>query len=84
MKGWTHVIIQNLQRLKPIKPMVTLKICILCEDLFRYVAKEVVGNLQLPWGEVVIDVEKPFRRAHMVELIKEKKTGVDFFPKNVF
>lgn len=55
----------------------------LCEDLFRYVAKEVVGNLQLPWGEVVIDVEKPFRRAHMVELIKEK-TGVDFFQEMSF
>lgn len=50
----------------------------LCENLFRYVAKEVVGTLQLPWGDVVVDIEKPFRRVHMVELIKEK-TGIDFF-----
>ncbi|HKM02463.1 MAG TPA: lysine--tRNA ligase [Bacilli bacterium] len=50
----------------------------LCENLFRNIAKEVVGSLQLPWGDVIIDVEKPFRRVHMVELIKEK-TGIDFF-----
>lgn len=55
----------------------------LCENLFRHVAATVVGTLQLPWGEVVIDVEKPFRRAHMVELIKEK-TGVDFFKEMTF
>jgi len=50
----------------------------LCENLFRTVAKEVVGTYQLPWGDVVIDVEKPFRRVHMVDLIKEK-TGINFF-----
>lgn len=50
----------------------------LCENLFRHIAKEVVGTYQLPWGDVVIDVEKPFRRVHMAELIKEK-TGIDFF-----
>lgn len=55
----------------------------LCENVFRYIAKEVVGTMQLPWGDVVIDVEKPFRRVHMVELVKEK-TGIDFFQEMSF
>lgn len=55
----------------------------LCEGAFRYIAKEVVGTYQLPWGDVVIDIEKPFRRVHMVELIKEK-TGIDFFQEMSF
>lgn len=55
----------------------------LCEGIFRHIAKTVVGTTQLPWGDVVIDVEKPFRRAHMVELIKEK-TGIDFFAPMTF
>jgi lysyl-tRNA synthetase class 2 len=50
----------------------------LAESLFREVASKVAGTLQLPWGEKVIDVEKPFRKVHMVELIKEA-TGIDFF-----
>ncbi len=55
----------------------------LCENLIRTIARDVVGSCQLPWGDVVIDVEKPFRRAHMVELIKEK-TGIDFFEQMTF
>jgi lysyl-tRNA synthetase class 2 len=52
----------------------------LAEALFRAVALKVNGSLKLPWGEKVIDLEKPFRKVHMVELIKEQ-TGIDFFAK---
>ena len=47
------------------------------ESLFRYLAKEITGDTKLPWGDVLIDMSKPFRRVSMVELVKEK-TGVDF------
>lgn len=47
------------------------------EGLVKRIATKVVGKLQIPWGEVVIDCEKPFRWISMAEAIKEK-TGVDF------
>ncbi len=47
------------------------------ESLFRYLAKEITGDTKLPWGDVIIDMSKPFRRVAMVELVKEK-TGIDF------
>lgn len=50
----------------------------LCESLIRECAIKVSGTTQLPWGEKTIDVSKPFRRVHMVDLIKEK-TGIDFW-----
>ncbi len=50
----------------------------LAESLFKEVAEKVTGTLQLPWGDKVIDVAKPFRKVHMVTLIKEA-TGIDFF-----
>ena len=49
----------------------------LCETLVRHLAIKVTGGTKLPWGDVVIDVGKPFRRVSMVDLVKEK-TGVDF------
>lgn len=55
----------------------------LCENLFRHVATTVIGTNKLPWGNVVIDVEKPFKRVHMVDLIKEQ-TGIDFFKEMTF
>ena len=50
----------------------------LAESLFREVALKVSGTLQLPWGEKIINLETPFRKVHMVRLIKEA-TGIDFF-----
>jgi lysyl-tRNA synthetase class 2 len=50
----------------------------LAESLFRTVALKVNGTLKLPWGDKVIDLETPFRKVHMVTLIKEA-TGIDFF-----
>ncbi len=49
----------------------------LCEGIFRQIALEVVGSLQVPYGDKIIDLEKPFRWVSMVELIKEE-TGIDF------
>ena len=49
----------------------------LTENLYRYVAKEVLGTLQLPYGDKVIDLEPPFARVTMVDAVKQY-TGVDF------
>jgi len=49
----------------------------LCESLIRHLAVTVIETTKLPWGDVVIDVGSPFRRVHMVDLVKEE-TGIDF------
>lgn len=47
------------------------------EGLMKTIAKNIIGSYQIPWGDVVIDCEKPFRWISMAEAIKEK-TGIDF------
>ena len=47
------------------------------EDMFRYVAKAVNGSAMVQYGDVTIDLEKPFARMSMVEAVK-KYSGVDF------
>jgi len=47
------------------------------EGLMKHVCQKVNGSMELPFGDVVIDMGKPFRRATMVELVKEH-AGVDF------
>ena len=49
----------------------------LTENMFRHVAKEVCGTTIVPYGDVEIDLGKPFERITMVEAVK-KYTGVDF------
>lgn len=49
----------------------------LTENMFRHVAKEVCGTTTIPYGDVEIDLGKPFERITMVEAVK-KYTGVDF------
>ena len=49
----------------------------LTENMFRHVAQEVCGTTKVPYGEVEIDLGKPFERITMVEAVK-KYTGVDF------
>ena len=49
----------------------------LTENLYRHVAQEVTGGLQLPYGEHVIDLSKPFERITMVDAVK-KYANVDF------
>ena len=49
----------------------------LVENTFRLVATKMNGTAVIPYGEYTIDMEKPFKRVSMAELIKEA-TGVDF------
>lgn len=49
----------------------------LCENLYRHVAKEVLGTTIIHYGDVEIDLEKPFERLTMVEAV-QKYAGVDF------
>lgn len=49
----------------------------LCENLYRHVAKEVLGTTVIHYGDVEIDLEKPFERLTMVEAV-QKYAGVDF------
>jgi len=47
------------------------------EDMFRGAALEVTGSMQVPYGEHVIDFEKPFRRLPVREGILEKIPNLD-------
>lgn len=47
------------------------------EGVFKYVAKNVFDRYTFKVGEQVVDLEKPFHRVYMTDLIKEK-TGIDF------
>ncbi|MFD1673633.1 lysine--tRNA ligase [Alicyclobacillus fodiniaquatilis] len=49
----------------------------LTEGMIRYAAQQVNGQLRVQYGEWEIDLEQPWRRAHMADLVKEY-TGVDF------
>ena len=49
----------------------------LTEDLFRYLAKKVLGTAMIPYGDYTIDLESPFARMTMAEAV-EKYAGVDF------
>ena len=47
------------------------------EDMFRSVARQVNGTAMVQYGDITIDLEKPFTRMSMVEAVK-KYSGVDF------
>ncbi|MBR3750414.1 MAG: lysine--tRNA ligase [Clostridia bacterium] len=49
----------------------------LTEDLIRTVAQRVLGTAKVTYGEVEIDLEKPFERLSMKDAVK-KYAGVDF------
>ena len=50
----------------------------LIEDMIKHVAQTVVGSLHIEYEGHQVDLESPWRRVHMVDLIKEE-TGVDFW-----
>lgn len=50
----------------------------LCEDLIIDIATKTVGSTEITFGDKQIQLAKGWRRAHMVDLIKEQ-TGIDFF-----
>ena len=49
----------------------------LTESMFKHVAKNVVGSLQIQYGDNVIDLEKPFAKIS-IKKKKKKYSGVDF------
>ena len=49
----------------------------LTENMFRYVAKEVLGTTTFKYGDIELDFGKPFERITMVDAVK-KYAGVDF------
>ena len=49
----------------------------LTEDMFRYVAQEVLGTTKFKYGDLELDFGKPFERMTMIDAVK-KYAGVDF------
>ncbi len=49
----------------------------LTENMFRHIAQTVCGTTTIPYGELTIDLGKPFERMTMIEAVK-KYSGVDF------
>jgi lysyl-tRNA synthetase class 2 len=49
----------------------------LTENMFRHVAKAVNGTAIIKYGDLEIDLEKPFERITMIDAVK-KYTGVDW------
>ena len=49
----------------------------LTEDLFRYLATNIIGTTKIHWLGEDIDLAPEFKKATMVDLVKEK-TGIDF------
>ena len=49
----------------------------LTENLYRHVALEVLGTTEVPCGDVIIDLGKPFERLTMVDAVK-KYAGIDW------
>ncbi|NJN74005.1 MAG: lysine--tRNA ligase, partial [Limnothrix sp. RL_2_0] len=49
----------------------------LTEDLIRSLARDIIGTVELPYGEAIADVGSPWRRETMHNLV-QAATGVDF------
>ena len=49
----------------------------LTENMFRYLAQEVCGSTTITYGDLVMDLGKPFERLTMIDAVK-KYTGIDF------
>jgi lysyl-tRNA synthetase class 2 len=49
----------------------------LTENMFRHVAKEVLGTTTFKYGDIELDFGKPFERMTMTEAVK-KYAGIDF------
>ena len=49
----------------------------LTEDMYRYVAQEVLGTTKIVYGGVEMDLGKPFERITMLDAVR-KYSGVDF------
>ena len=49
----------------------------LTENLYRHIAKTVIGSEVLQYGDKVLDLSKPFEKLTMIEAVKNY-SGVDF------
>lgn len=49
----------------------------LTENLYKHIAKEVLGTTQIVYNGIEMDLEKPFERITMLDAVK-KYSGVDF------
>ena len=49
----------------------------LVEDMVCYIAREVVGKTEIKFGEELVNLERPWRRIYLREVIKER-CGIDF------
>ncbi|NLN04135.1 MAG: lysine--tRNA ligase [Clostridiaceae bacterium] len=49
----------------------------LTEEMFKVVSRNVLGTSKIVYGDVEIDLEKPFERISMVDAVKKYK-GIDF------
>ena len=49
----------------------------LTENLYRHIARAVIGSEVLQYGDKVLDLSKPFEKLTMIEAVK-KYSGVDF------
>ncbi len=52
----------------------------LCEEIWKEVAKKVLGTMVIEYQGTKIDLGKPWRRVSMLDLLKEKKIDVDKMP----
>lgn len=52
----------------------------LTENLIGHIAKEVLGNAVIKYGDDEVNLEPEWKRVHMVDAVKEY-TGVDFWQK---
>ncbi|MBB6451570.1 lysyl-tRNA synthetase class 2 [Geomicrobium halophilum] len=50
----------------------------LTENLIAHITQDVYGQMQVKYGDEIIDLSPSWRRVHMVDLIKEE-TGVNFW-----
>ncbi|TFJ92974.1 lysine--tRNA ligase [Lentibacillus salicampi] len=50
------------------------------ENLISHIAEEVLGSMQIQYGDETINLEPKWRRLHIVDAVKEY-TGVDFWPE---
>jgi len=55
----------------------------LTEDMIIHVANKVVGATSIEYGDYKIDLSPGWRKAHMVDLVKEH-TGIDFWQEMSF
>ena len=55
----------------------------LIEEMIRTVAERALGTNKVTYADHVVDLGSPWRRVHMVDIIKEH-TGVDFWPEMDF